>query len=74
MLGIGSRQNTFQVMDEIVKTQVVPTLIIIGEAEKTPVPELLAGTAVKIKKIPGNHHYKNNATLIVQTMKDNKAF
>jgi len=74
MLGIGNRKNTFQVMDEIVKTQVVPTLIIIGEEEKTQVPELLAGTAVKIKKIPGNHHYKNNATLIVQTMKDNKAF
>ena len=74
MLGIGNRKNTFQVMDEIVKTQVVPTLIIIGEEEKTQVPELLAGTAVKIKKIPGNHHYKNNATLIVQTMMDNKAF
>jgi type IV secretory pathway VirJ component len=74
MFGIGNRQNTFQVMDEIVKMQVVPTLIIIGEAEKTQVPELLAGTAVKIQKIPGNHHYMNNTTLIVQTMKDNKAF
>ena len=74
MLGIGSRQNTFRVMDEIVKTQVVPTLIIIGEGEKTPVPEILAGTTVKIKKIPGDHHYKNNTTLIVQTMKDNKGF
>jgi type IV secretory pathway VirJ component len=74
MLGIGNRQNTFQVMDEIVKTQVFPTLIIIGKAEKTQVPELLAGTAVKIQKIPGNHHYMNNTTLIVQTMKDNKAF
>jgi type IV secretory pathway VirJ component len=74
MLGIGNRQNTFQVMDEIVKSQVVPTLIIIGEGEKTQVPELLAGTAVKIQKIPGNHHYMNNTTLIVQTMKDNKAF
>jgi type IV secretory pathway VirJ component len=74
MLGIGNRQNTFQVMDEIVKSQVVPTLIILGEGEKTQVPELLAGTAVKIEKIPGNHHYKNNSTLIVQTMKDNKAF
>jgi len=61
-------------MDEIVKTQVVPTLIIIGDEEKTQIPELLAGTAVKIKKIPGNHHYKNNTTLIVQTMMDSKAF
>jgi type IV secretory pathway VirJ component len=74
MLGIGNRQNTFQVMDEIVKTQIVPTLIIIGDGEKTQVPELLAGTAVKIKKIPGDHHYKNNTALIVQTMKDYKAF
>jgi type IV secretory pathway VirJ component len=74
MLGIGNRQNTFQVMDEIIKTQVVPTLIILGEAEKTQIPELLTGTAVTIKRIPGNHHYKNNTTLIFQTMKDNKAF
>ena len=74
MLGIGNRQNTFQVMEEILKAQVVPTLIIIGEGEKTRVPELLTGTAVKIKKIPGDHHYKYNTTLIVQIMKDNKAF
>jgi len=74
MLGIGNRQNTYQVMDEIVKSQAVPTLIIIGEGEKTSVPELLAGTTVKIKKIPGDHHYRNNSALIVQTMKDNKAF
>jgi type IV secretory pathway VirJ component len=74
MLGIGNRQNTFQVMDEIIKAQIVPTLIIIGDGEKTRVPELLTGTSVKIKKIPGDHHYKYNTALIVQIMKDNKAF
>ena len=74
MLGIGNRQNTFQVMEEIVKAQIVPTLLIIGEGEKTRVPELLTGTAVKIEKIPGDHHYKYNTTLIVQIMKDYKAF
>jgi hypothetical protein len=61
-------------MDEIIKAQIVPTLIIIGDGEKTRVPELLTGTSVKIKKIPGDHHYKYNTALIVQIMKDNKAF
>jgi type IV secretory pathway VirJ component len=73
MLGIGNRQNTYKVTDEIIKAQVVPTLIIFGEGEKSEVPELLTGTAVKIKKIPGDHHYKFNLPLIIQTMKDNKA-
>jgi type IV secretory pathway VirJ component len=74
MIGIGNRQNTYEVMDEIVKTQTVPTLIIIGEDENTRVPEILTGTAVKIKRIPGDHHYKHNSALIVQSMKDTKAF
>ena len=74
MLGMGNRQNDYKVMDEIIKMQVISTLIIFGEGEKTKVPELLAGTSVKIRKIPGDHHYKFNLPLIIQTMKDNKAF
>jgi type IV secretory pathway VirJ component len=74
MVGIGSRQNTYNVMDEIVKMQAVPTLIIFGEGEKSRIPGLLTGTSVKISLIPGDHHYKFNLPLIMQTMKDNKAF
>jgi len=74
MLGIGNRQNTYNVIDEIKKMQAVPTLVIFGEGEKSKIPGLLTGTSVKIRIIPGDHHYKFNLPLIVQTMKDNKAF
>ena len=70
---MGNRQNTYNVIDEIIKMQPVPTLIIYGEGEKTQVPELLARTAVKIRSIPGDHHYKFNLPLIIKTMKENKA-
>ena len=74
MLGMGNRQNTYNTTDEIIKMQNVPTLIIFGDGEKTEIPELLNGTTVIIRKIPGDHHYKFNLPLIMQTMKDNKAF
>jgi type IV secretory pathway VirJ component len=74
MLGMGNKQNTYNTIDEIVKMQSVPTLLIFGDGEKTQVPELLNGISVVIRKIPGDHHYKFNLPLIMQTMKDNKAF
>lgn len=73
MMGMGNRQNTYNVIDEIIKMQALPTLIIFGDGEKSKVPGLLTGTAVKISVIPGDHHYKFNLPLIMQTMKDNKA-
>jgi type IV secretory pathway VirJ component len=74
MLGMGNRQNTYNTIDEIIKMQSIPTLIIFGDGEKTEIPALLSGTSVIIRKIPGDHHYKFNLPLIMQTMKDNKAF
>jgi type IV secretory pathway VirJ component len=74
MLGMGNHHNTYNVMDEIIKMQVVPTLIIFGDSEKTQVPVLLAKTTVKIRIIPGDHHYKFNIPLIIQTLKNNKSF
>lgn len=74
MLGMGNRQNTYNVTDEIIKMQTVTTLVIFGEGERTKVPELLKGTSVKVSLIPGDHHYKFNVPLIIRTMKDNKAF
>jgi type IV secretory pathway VirJ component len=71
---MGNRQNVYKVIEEIIKMQAIPTLIIYGEGEKTNVPGLLAGTSVNIRKIPGDHHYKFNVPLIVKTMKDNKVF
>lgn len=74
MLGMGNRQNTYNTIEEIIKMQSVTTLIILGEGEKTQVPELLTGTKIIIRKIPGDHHYKFNLPLIMQTMRENKAF
>jgi len=74
MLGMGNSKNVFNVTEEIIKIQTVPTLIIFGEGEKTNIPELLTGTSVKVRLIPGDHHYKFNMSLILETMKDNKAF
>jgi type IV secretory pathway VirJ component len=74
MLGMGNRQNTYTTVDEIIKMQSVTTVIIFGDGEKTQIPELLRGTSVIIKKIPGDHHYKFNLELIIQTMRNSKAF
>ena len=74
MLGMGNRQNTYNTTDEIIKMQSIPTMIIFGDGEKTELPELLKKSSVVIRKIPGDHHYKFNLPLIIQTMRDNKAF
>ncbi len=74
MLGMGNKQNTYNTIDEIIKMQNIPTLIIFGDGEKTEFPVLLKETPVIIRKIPGDHHYKFNLALIMKTMKDNNAF
>jgi len=74
MLGLGNSMNTYNVTDEIIKMKAIPTIIIYGEGEKSRLPELLGGTTVKIIRIPGDHHYKFNLPLIIQTMKNNNAF
>jgi type IV secretory pathway VirJ component len=74
MLGMGNNKNTYLVIDEIKKMKSLPAMCIFGEGEKSKVPDLLKGTQVKINLIPGDHHYKFNVHLIMQTMRDNKAF
>jgi type IV secretory pathway VirJ component len=71
MLGIGNKQNTYETIPELLKMQDIPTLLIFGDGEKTKVPGLLSGTSMKIIKIPGDHHYKSNLPLIMQTISDN---
>lgn len=74
MLGIGNRKNNYSVIDEIKKIHATPSLLIFGANEKSKVPALLKGTSVMIDIIPGDHHYNNNTSLIVQTMKNHQAF
>jgi type IV secretory pathway VirJ component len=74
MLGMESRQNTYNVIDEIRKEKTGNVLVIFGKDEKSQVPKQLTGTSVKIRFIPGDHHYQHNQSIIIQTMKDNKVF
>jgi type IV secretory pathway VirJ component len=74
MIGLGSRQNTYNVIEEIKKLQKINILSIYGDGEKTPMPDLLKAASTKVVFIPGDHHYHANATLIVKTMKDNNVF
>jgi type IV secretory pathway VirJ component len=74
MIGIGNRQNTYNVPEEIKNIKSVQTLLIFGSGEKSEVPELLKETPVTIRLIPGDHHYKFNLALIIQTMREGKAF
>lgn len=74
MVGIVNRKNTYKVIDEIMRIKDIPSLLIFGADEKSKVPELFKGTPVMTEIIPGDHHYKFNTSLIVQTMKNHKAF
>ncbi len=74
MLGMGNRQNTYNVPEEIRKMKPLKTLIILGAGEKSQMPGILEGSGVIIKELPGDHHYKFNVPLIVNTMWDNHAF
>jgi type IV secretory pathway VirJ component len=74
MLGLGNKQNTYNVIEEITRMKNILAICIFGENEKSTVPGLLKDTPVKIALIPGDHHFKGNCTLIVQTMKNKNAF
>jgi type IV secretory pathway VirJ component len=74
MIGLGSRRNTYNVIEEIRKLQKINILSIYGDGERTPMPDLLKAASTKVVFIPGDHHYHANAALIVKTMKDNNIF
>jgi type IV secretory pathway VirJ component len=74
MIGLGSKQNTFNVIKEISEIRNMRQIIFFGDKEKTNVPDLLKKTDAEILKIPGDHHYNSNTSLIVQLLRDKKAF
>jgi len=74
MLGMGNSSNTYDVLGEIFKIDTLPVLIIFGSGEKSKIPALLKETRVTVRIIPGDHHYKFDLPLIIQTMRDNKVF
>ena len=74
MMGLGNKQNTYDVIGEIKKMKGLKTILIFGAGEKSKVPALLKGSGVSINVIPGDHHYKFDLPLIMQTIIENKAF
>lgn len=74
MLGIGNRKNIYDVGDEMLKIHDIQQLIIFGEEESTSLPGKVKGSKIEVVRIPGNHHFKGNSSLIVQTMKDRNVF
>lgn len=74
MLGLGSRQNDYNVIEEIKKVKTGNILAIFGEAEDSQVSKQLTGTDVKIKYIPGDHHYNYDIPLIIKTLRNNNVF
>jgi type IV secretory pathway VirJ component len=74
MLGMGNRENTFNVVEEIAKIQAGSLLAIFGESEKSKVPGLLTGTPVKIRIVPGDHHYRFDLPLLIRVMRENMVF
>jgi type IV secretory pathway VirJ component len=74
MAGIGNKNNTYDVVSEIMKAGDIFQLIIFGDGEKTTIPQKVRGKRIEIVRIPGDHHFKGNSALIVQVMKDKKVF
>lgn len=74
LMGMQSRYDTYRVIDEIKKNSGIPALCIFGSEEKTPVPAMLRKIGTTTVVIPGDHHYDHDAPLIVNTMKQHKAF
>ena len=74
MLGLGNKKNMYNVITETKGIKDTRQIVIFGEREKTNVPDLLKGSKVEIVKIPGDHHYKSNSALIVQTIREKMAF
>jgi type IV secretory pathway VirJ component len=74
MLGLGSRKNTFDVVSEMSKIKDIQQLIIFGEGEATSLPDKIKGSNIEVVRIPGDHHFSGNSSLIVETMKNRHVF
>ncbi len=75
MLGLGNRNDTYNVTGEILKIGDPEQVIIFGESEKTRVPSILqSAKKVDIVWIPGDHHYNGNTGLIVRKLQESHVF
>jgi type IV secretory pathway VirJ component len=70
MLGLGNRKNTYAVIPEIKKDTAARQVVVLGDDEESDMPQLLKNTGVEFVTVPGDHHYKGNATLIIQKLKE----
>lgn len=74
MMGLGSRENTYKVIPELEQATAVQQIFVLGEDERSDLPELLKNTGAQFVKVPGDHHYQGNASLIIEKLKEDKAF
>ena len=70
MLGLGNKQNTLDVISEISKIKNKRQICIFGENEKTKVPLLIKNSNIEFVYVPGDHHFKGNASLIVEKIRE----
>jgi len=74
MMGLGNRENTFDVIAEISKISNTRQICIFGDNENPKVRDALQGSKVESVTVPGDHHYKNSTSVIVKVLKDRKVF
>lgn len=74
MLGLGNKQDTYDVINEISKIQDSKKIVLFGASEKTGVPNMLKNDKAEIIRLPGDHHFNGNTSLIVVKLKESNAF
>jgi len=69
MIGLGSFENTFNVVDELKKiSNMVPVRLITGAEEDSSLPARLSETSVRFATVPGDHHYNNDSRAIFDAL------
>lgn len=74
MMGMKNRNDTLDVVNEILKLKDVPCLLIYGSEEKSKMPAFFTGTEIKTTVVPGDHHYKSDGPLIIRKIRNFEAF
>jgi type IV secretory pathway VirJ component len=74
MLGLGNRKNSYEVIPEMKKDTDALQVIVLGDEEHSIMADQLRNSGVKFISVPGDHHYKGNAALIIGKLEEAKIF
>ena len=65
MLDLGSFENTYNVLEEIKKINLLTSILVItGNSEDSSLPAELSGTKVNFATVPGNHRLNHDSKVI----------